>query len=102
MSRSTDPAHDKRWQSDPDFFKWRLFIETFEPQDDTDNERFKLILMALNMFKKASQRRSEAYTSDTLLALLDELRAFRNSITKPAKKYISEDVRNLNLLAETV
>lgn len=97
LERSHEEKENPRWQSDPEFFKWRLFTDTFTPQ--MDNERCKLVQMALSMFKRDNQRSSHAHSSDTLHSLHDELKAFLNAVAKLARNYINEDVRNLNLLS---
>eukprot|EP00353_Schmidingerella_taraikaensis_P000547 CAMPEP_0185598018 /NCGR_PEP_ID=MMETSP0434-20130131/81733_1 /TAXON_ID=626734 ORGANISM="Favella taraikaensis, Strain Fe Narragansett Bay" /NCGR_SAMPLE_ID=MMETSP0434 /ASSEMBLY_ACC=CAM_ASM_000379 /LENGTH=60 /DNA_ID=CAMNT_0028226895 /DNA_START=1023 /DNA_END=1205 /DNA_ORIENTATION=- len=58
--------------------------------------------MAFAMFKKENARRSPAHNSDSLLSLLDELKAFLHGVAKPASGYVRDDVRNLNLLSEDV
>ena len=54
--------------------------------------------MALHGFQ--TERRSPAFASDKLISLLDELKAFRDSVVVPAKKCIDENPRNVNLLAQ--
>lgn len=95
--RKNDLKYNIKWQSYPEFYKWRLFLDVFRPEADT--ERFSLVQIALHMFQKPGARQDPAHTSDRLVPLLDELRAFRDTVAIPAKEYINEDVRNLNLLS---
>ena len=56
--------------------------------------------MAMHLF--SNERHSLAHTSDTLNSLVDELRAFRDVVARPAKVFISDEIRNINLLAREV
>ena len=57
--------------------------------------------MALAILLSDIEKRKQqpAHTSDTEANLLAELRAFRDSVIKPARDFIKLDIRNVSLLA---